>query len=343
MPDLNYRTPEVRAEMARIARLWLDRGADGFRLDAARHIVEDGAGDLQVDTPETHAFWKEFAASVRIAKPQATLVGEAWTETSRIAPYYGSTAEVAGGDELPMTFDFPLAEAILAGISTGDATGIAVKLAEVKAAYPPGTTDAPFLTNHDQVRIATRVGNDAGRLASAAAILLTLPGSPFLYYGEEVGLQNGTTGNDEAKRTPMPWDDSAAGGFTTGTPWFPFAPGRDTANVARQTGDTRSLLSRYRTLIRLRKSSEPLRRGDITVLGASASPAAVLAYLRKSGAEQVLVAHNLSAAFANGGSYAIDAASAEPLFADTGAQASGGPGNWRVMLPPYGSGLWRLR
>ena len=109
MPDLNIRNPEVRAEIKRLATLWLARGADGFRLDAARHLVENGGGLSQVDQPETHAFWREFAAHVRSEKPEATLVGEAWTDTPIIATYYGSTATVPGGDELPMTFDFPLA------------------------------------------------------------------------------------------------------------------------------------------------------------------------------------------------------------------------------------------
>ena len=152
MPDLNFRTPAVRREIERLASLWLDRGVDGFRLDAARHIVEDGPGQAQVDTPETHAYWKEFAAFVRAAKPQATLVGENWTDTPIIATYFGSTAEIAGGDELPMNFDFPLAERILAGVDSGDAAAISAKLAEIQGVYPPGVVDAPFLTNHDQVR-----------------------------------------------------------------------------------------------------------------------------------------------------------------------------------------------
>ncbi|HJW13199.1 MAG TPA: alpha-amylase family glycosyl hydrolase, partial [Thermoanaerobaculia bacterium] len=255
MPDLNFRTPAVRREIERLAKLWLDRGVDGFRLDAARHIVEDGGGQAQVDTPETHAYWKEFAAFVRAARPQATLVGENWTDTPIIATYFGSASEIAGGDELPMNFDFPLAERILAGVDSGDAAAMSAKLAEIQSAYPQGALDAPFLTNHDQVRVATRLGSNPAKMRNAAAILLTLPGAPFLYYGEEIGLQNGTTNNDEAKRTPMPWDATRGGGFTTGSPWFPFAPGQGDTNVAAQTKDPGSLLSRYRNLVRARKSS----------------------------------------------------------------------------------------
>src|SRR3990172_10166106 len=116
MPDLNFRTPEVRNQMKQIATYWLNKGVDGFRLDAARHMIEDGAGQMQVDTPETHAFWKEFSRHVRTVKPQGLLVGENWTTTPIIATYYGLTGAVAGGDELSMNFNFPLAEAILTAL-----------------------------------------------------------------------------------------------------------------------------------------------------------------------------------------------------------------------------------
>ncbi len=218
MPDLNFENPSVRAEVKAIASYWLERGVDGFRLDAARHLVEDGPGDLQTNTPGTHAFWKEFAAHVRSVEPEALLVGENWTSTENIAPYFGSTATVAGGDELPMSFDFPLAGSILRAVRTGDASPIVATLADIARLYPAGVLDGTFLSNHDTPRVATELGSDPVRLRSAAALLLTLPGSPFLYYGEEIGLAGGKP--DPNIRTPMPWNDrEAGGGFTTGTPW----------------------------------------------------------------------------------------------------------------------------
>jgi len=343
MPDLNFRTPAVRREIERLASLWLDRGVDGFRLDAARHIVEDGPGQAQVDTPETHAYWKEFAAFVRATRPQATLVGENWTETPIIATYYGSTAEIAGGDELPMNFDFPLAERILAGVDSGDASAISAKLAEVRAGYPPGVVDAPFLTNHDQVRVATRLGLNPGKMRNAAAILLTLPGAPFLYYGEEIGLQNGTTNNDEAKRTPMPWDATTGGGFTTGSPWFPFAPGQGDANVAAQTKDPGSLLSRYRSLLLARKSSPALRTGTLESLTPASGSSRVLAFVRAEGTERVLVLHNLSDSVAAAGPYSLAVTDAQEIFADAHiGQPVGAAGAWTVSLSPRCSGVWRI-
>lgn len=347
MPDLNLTTPAVREEVKRLATLWLERGADGFRLDAARYLIETGPAFGQADTPATHAFWREFAAHVRRARPDATLVGEAWAETPTIAAYYGSTAAVPEGDELPMSFNFPLAEHILQAVRTGSGDGIAAKYAEMARTYPPGVNDAPFLTNHDMVRLATQLDNNPGRLRSAAAVLLTLPGAPFLYYGEEVGLQNGGPGSsDELKRTPMPWDGTPGGGFTTGTPWHPFAPGRDTANVAAQTGNPSSLLSRYRVLVHTRNASEALRKGEMQMLTATSGYAPVLAFLRVAPGERVLVAHNLTDGFVTSSPpLAFDASGFEALFADSGVPVpTGTSGAWRLgAMPPRATGIWRLR
>jgi alpha-amylase len=337
MPDLNFSTPAVRQEMERLATLWISRGVDGFRLDATRHLFANGPGDLQNDQPETFEYLKEFAASVRKANPRAVVVGENWTETPIIARYYQA---------LPMSFDFPLAEEILAGVKDGEAAGIANKLDEVLELYPRGAIDAPFLTNHDMVRFATVLGDDPAKLRSAAAILLTLPGAPFLYYGEEVGLQNGPGGprDDEYKRTPMPWDASETGGFTTGKPWFAFAPGKETANVAVQTGDSGSLLWHYRSLIRARKASPALLKGDLTILTSLVKSDPVLAFVRQAGGERVLVVHNLGAAEAEAGPYAVEGNSFEAIFT-TGEIAAPvrSEGGLKVKLPAGASAVWRIR
>ncbi|QRN98601.1 DUF3459 domain-containing protein [Archangium violaceum] len=344
MPDLNFKTPAVREEAKRIAAFWLGKGADGFRLDAARYLIETGSGTGQADTPETHAFWKEFAAHVRQVKPDAVLVGENWSPTSSIATYYGSTDKMPGGDELPLNFNFPLAEQMISGIQRGNATGIAAKLAEMARVYPAGVADAPFLTNHDHVRIATQLGGARGQLVNAASLLLTLPGSPFLYYGEEVGLANGTTNNDEAKRTPMPWDASSSGGFSTSAPWFSFAPGRESANVAAQTSTSSSLLSRYRDLLRVRQSSAALERGGLTLFTPTSGNSLTLAFLRTLADERVLVVHNLSDSSATAGPFNLAESTAEPLFTDSGATyLSEGSSAGRVILPARSTGIWRLR
>lgn len=300
MPDLNFRNPAVGAEMKRVAALWLGRGADGFRLDATRYLVASGDGALQSEQPETHAYLRDFSAHVRAIAPAALLVGENWTFTAAIASYYGDTSVIPGGDELPANFDFPLADAIVSGIRGGTSARIYAVLAEKARTYPAGVLDAPFLRNHDQIRLASELDAHPARLRLAAAILLTLPGIPFLYYGEEVGLENGPGLEDEQKRTPMPWQHVAhepdarvapGGGFTRGTPWHAFAPGRDRANVADQAQDPLSLLAHYRRWIRLRKRTPALRHGTLEAVAVE-SPHG-LVYLRRSAEQTALVAHNL--------------------------------------------------
>jgi glycosidase len=338
MPDLNLRTPPVRAEAKRIAALWLARGVDGFRLDAVRHLIEDGPGDGQNDTPETHAFLKDFAASVRAVRPDAVLVGEAWTETPAIAKYYGSTDTVPGGDELPLSFDFPLAKRLVEGVSVGEAKGIAQTLRDVAGFYPPGATDVPFLTNHDMRRVASVLKGDSGKLRTAASVLLTLPGATFLYYGEEIGLLNGTEDGDEAKRTPMPWNGAPGGGFTTGRPWYRFAPGQETTHVAAQANDPGSLLSHYRRWVHARHSSPALARGTLQLLRGEGP---VLAFLRSKGQERVLVAHNLGPE-QQVLSLEVDGTRAQPLLATDGASATRDGGTVRLTLPPHASAAFEL-
>lgn len=273
MPDLNWRNPSVREEMARIARLWLDRGAGGFRLDATRHLVEDGPGAGQSDTPETHRFLGEFAAAVRAHKPDALLVGENWTTTDNIAPYF---------DELPMNFDFPLASAIVDGVRAQSPDKIAFALKDVGMTYPETALDAPFLTNHDMIRIATELGGDLRKLKNAAAILLTVRGTPFVYYGEEIGLQNGPGRDDREKRTPMPWAPLAPGrGFTTGAPWHPFQDAVDSDG---------SLLATYKAWIKLRREQPALRDGNLKVVEGEG---AVLVYEREGAGEKLRIVHDL--------------------------------------------------
>ncbi len=340
MPDLNFRSEAVRAELTRLAKMWLALGVDGFRLDATRYLVESGGAGGQADIAETHPALKEFAAAVRQADPSAVLVAENWTETPIIATYFGSTSVIRGGDEMPLNFNFPLSSAIVGGVNSGNASQIRTTLEAVLAAYPAGVIDTPFLTNHDQTRLASVLGNNVGKLRSAAAVLLTMPGVPFLYYGEEVGLDNGPTSGDESKRTPMPWTSS--GGFTTGTPWFGYAPGLAGDNVGVQTGDPGSLLSHYRNWIAARKSSSALRLGTLELLAPASNQ--VLAFMRESADERVLVVHNVSDSFASGGPFAVSAAGFTRVLSDSGVtDPSGVSGSWRVSLPPKTSGAWRVR
>jgi glycosidase len=342
MPDLNFRNPAVRREMQNIAGAWLRAGVDGFRLDATRHLVADGPGAAQNDTPETHQVLREFSAAVRRVEPSAILVGENWTDTAAIAPYFGRDDGHGGSTELPLNFNFPLADAIRDGLLRETAEPIVRVVLDMAGRYPPFAMDAPFLTNHDQVRLATQLRRDETLMRAAAAMLLTLPGTPFLYYGEEVGLENGPSSGDESKRTPMPWDGTPGGGFSTASSWFPFAPGRDRANVAAQTGDERSLLSWYRQLIRARRLSPALRLGDLALVRPSGAPSGILAFARRSPVDQVLVIHNLTAGTVESGSLDVRVPAAPPLLATGTIAIVPGDRGWRVQLPARGSAVWRI-
>jgi alpha-amylase len=282
MPDLNYDTPAVRAEAKKIARFWLrDMGVDGFRLDAIPYLVEQGA--CLMGCAGTHAFLHEYAAYVHSLKPEAYTVGEAWGPIDAMLPYYP--------DQLTSYFAFELADSLLSVVRTGRAAGLLpgyLRLQDTLPAY----RWSPFLSNHDQTRTMTVLGGDVARAKLAATLLLTLPGLPFIYYGEEIGM----TGDkpDPRLRTPMQWAPRTGAGFTSGTPWEGLQPDSLMANVEVQERDPGSLLHLYRRLIRLRKRHEALAIGTLVPLTASSST--VAAYLRRAvSGHRVLVVANLGA------------------------------------------------
>lgn len=282
MPDLNYGAPAVRDSLFAAAEFWLrDVGVDGFRLDAVKYLFEDGS--TLEDLPATHAFWGDFNDHVRRAAPEAYTVCEAWTATAGVVPY------VADG-RFGQCFEFDLASALLGALATGDARGLAARAQEVYGAYL-GPGYATFLTNHDQDRVFGVLGEDERRARAAAAVLLTLPGTPFLYYGEEVGLTG--RNDDGTNRRPMQWSAGPNAGFTTGAPWFPVDPGYAARNVAVAEGDPGSLLHWYRTFVGLRNGHAALRTGEYYPV-ASSSPA-VFAFVRADEAERVLVVVNTGA------------------------------------------------
>ena len=280
MPDLNYRNPEVTMQAYDIARFWLNEiGVDGFRLDAIRHLIEDG--EMQENTPATHFWLKGFYAVAKGWNPDALLVGEIWDEPEAIVPYLDREVDTA--------FEFSLAEAILNGLRWSNARPIASALRTIQTVYPPGRY-ATFLSNHDQDRVMTRLIGNVPRAKLAASILLTLPGTPFLYYGEEIGLTGAKP--DERIRTPMAWTTTENGGFTTGRPWEPLESGALARSVAAQSEDADSLLSHYRRMIALRLDSRALRTGSLALV--DTGDGAVLAYLRESEDEILLVLHHLA-------------------------------------------------
>lgn len=293
MPDLNLANPDVTAEMDAIARFWVDEmGAAGFRLDAARHLLEDGS--TLENTPATFAWLQGFRDRLQSTTPDALVVGEVWDSTSIASQYVRDGA-------LDLTFDFDLAAQMLLAVRSGDSGSIRQIQAAVTEAYPPGGY-AAFLSNHDQDRVFDVVGRDVAKAKGAATLLLTNPGVPFLYYGEEIGLRGRKP--DERIRTPMPWTGDGPGfGFTTAdAPWQPMADGvADGTNVAAQTDDPDSLRSHYRRLIAVRGANPALATGT-AAMPIEASAGAVYAVLRHDpvSGQAVAVISNLSDAAVEG-------------------------------------------
>ncbi len=187
-------------------------------------------------------------------------------------------------------FEFELAERTLTSVNSSSAGTLAAKAQAVVDLYPYHQY-ATFLTNHDQDRAYNRLARDDGRMKLAAAVYLTLPGVPFVYYGEEIAMIG--TGAHENIRTPMQWTDGPSAGFTTGTPWYSINTNYATYNVAVMTDDANSLLSWYRDLIAIRNASTALRRGTYQELGTSSGN--LYPTLRVAEDDTVVVIHNFSA------------------------------------------------
>ncbi|MBN2146031.1 MAG: alpha-glucosidase C-terminal domain-containing protein [Anaerolineales bacterium] len=281
MPDLNYTNPAVTAEMQEIARFWLeDVGVDGFRLDAARHLVEEDRN--QENTDATHTWWENFRLHYKEIDPHTITVGEIWTSNYAVKAY-------VEGDELDLAFNFDLASSILKHVNSRNARGVRDALKITVGLFEPGMY-ATFLTNHDQERVMSQFREDWQKARLAATVLLTIPGVPYIYYGEEIGMIGKKP--DEKIRTPMQWSAEEYAGFSSHTPWMAIYSDYTEKNVAAQSQDPASLLSLYRDLIHLRNDHAALRVGDYIQL--DTANADVLAFLRVTEEEIILVAINFS-------------------------------------------------
>ncbi len=316
-PDLNWRNPQVRAAMMDVLRFWFDRGVDGFRIDVLWHIVKaqglpdnpanpdwrPGMADYlrvlqtrSTDQPEAHAIAADMRRLADGYAGDRALIGEIYLPTPDLVRWYGPAA----APEVHLPFNFQLIEA------PWTAADLHRIIGDYEAALPPGAWPNWVLGNHDRPRIASRVGE--ARARTAAALLLTLRGTPTLYYGDELGLTDGDIAPDRVRdprelrepglglgrdpvRTPMPWDGSdPAAGFTTGEPWLPLNADRRTRNVVVQADEPDSLLSLHRRLLHLRRAHPALALGELELLPVDGD---VLAYVRRRGAERLLVALNL--------------------------------------------------
>ncbi|ADR21963.1 hypothetical protein MATR_04020 [Marivirga tractuosa] len=281
MPDINYETPGVKEEMFDISTFWLEEmNVDGFRLDAVKYIYETEEG-LE-DVEETFQFWKDFRTHYKSINPNSFSVGEAWTSTNKAREYVGK-------DGLDYVFEFDLANAIIGAVINGNADGLVAKSQEVMGSYPYlqfGT----FLTNHDMDRVMNVLGSDKAKAKQVAELLMTLPGIPYLYYGEEIGMLGQKP--DEDIRLPMQWSDASNAGFTTGSPWR--APESDypDKNVAEQQTAPESLWRVYQDAISTRNSQQALRTGNYSSI--SSSDNSIFSFIRQENEEQIIVVANLT-------------------------------------------------
>ncbi|HSG42169.1 MAG TPA: alpha-amylase family glycosyl hydrolase [Anaerolineales bacterium] len=279
MPDLNYRNPDVTEQMYEVTRYWLEYiGVDGFRVDAAKHLIEEG--DVTENTQSTHAWFKSYYTFHKSINPDAYTVGEVFGAGAFIATTYE--------EQFDHVFNFEIASGIVNSVNGKSNTGITSAWKFTLKDIDDGDY-ATFLTNHDQNRVMSVFNGDIDKAKLAAFMLLTSPGTPFIYYGEEIGMQGQKP--DEDIRLPMQWNDDFNAGFTTGTPWrSPHESFADT-NVALQDNDENSLLNHYREMIELRKEYSVLRTGKTILL--ETGNTGVYAILQSDGEQNMLVLVNL--------------------------------------------------
>jgi maltose alpha-D-glucosyltransferase / alpha-amylase len=322
-PDLNYDNPAVREEMWEVMKFWLEMGVDGFRLDAVPYLVERENTNCE-NLPETHNILKELRRRIDEQFPGRMLLAEANQWPADLRPYFGD------GDEFHMAFHFPLMPRMFMGVKLEDRKPI-TEILQQTPDIPPSCQWSLFLRNHDELtlemvtdmerdymydmyaeskmmrlnlgirrRLAPLLNNDRRRIELMNGMLMSLPGTPIIYYGDEIGMgDNISLGDRNGVRTPMQWSGGWNSGFSAAKPEGLVAPliqdpvyGYAAVNVLSQKESEHSLLHWMQRIIAVRRSSGVFGRGAIEFL----YPAnhRILAYLRRLGRETVLVVNNLS-------------------------------------------------
>jgi alpha-glucosidase len=317
-PDLNWRNPDVRQAMFDVLRFWLERGVDGFRMDvvymiwkhpdmpdqpfnhvvqganiygAQRHLYDYNQKGIQPIIRQIREVLDAYSAR---DGHERVGIGEIWLSIEDLVAYYGQE-----GDGLHMPFNFSLMEA------PWKVEAVRAAVDAYEASLPPNGWPNYVLGNHDRDRLASRIG--AAQTRVAAMLLLTLRGTPTLYQGDEIGMENGHITEEtmvdpqglnlglaysrDKCRTPMQWSAERSAGFSQGRPWLPISPDYSTRNVQQQRADPHSLLTLYRALLVLRRGHEELQTGSYRALP---SDPGTFVYMREQGTTRTLVALNFS-------------------------------------------------
>jgi len=322
-PDLNYDNPAVREAIWEVMKFWLDIGVDGFRLDAVPYLIERDGTSCE-NLPETHAIIRDFRSRIDAAYPGKMLLAEANQRPADVRAYFGN------GDEFHMAFHFPLMPRMFLAVKLEDRKPI-IEILEQTPQIPGTCQWCIFLRNHDELtletvtdierdymydeyavdkamrinlgirrRLAPMMENDRRRVELLTGLLLSMPGTPIIYYGDEIGMgDNVYLGDRNGVRTPMQWNGGWNAGFSSADPERLYSPlisnpvyGYQAINVDSQTRSAHSLLSWTKSVIQTRNAFRVFSRGSIEFL--SPSNHRVLAYVRCLGEEKVLVVNNLS-------------------------------------------------
>jgi maltose alpha-D-glucosyltransferase / alpha-amylase len=322
-PDLNYDNPAVREAMWEVMKFWLDLGVDGFRLDAVPYLIEREGTSCE-NLPETHEIIREFRRRIDATYPGKMLLAEANQWPADVRAYFGE------GDEFHMAFHFPLMPRMFMAVKLEDRKPI-IEILEQTPQIPENCQWCIFLRNHDELtlemvtdierdymydeyavdkamrinlgirrRLAPMMENDRRRVELLTGLLLSMPGTPIIYYGDEIGMgDNIYLGDRNGVRTPMQWNGGWNAGFSTADPERLYSPlisnpvyGYQSINVDSQRRSAHSLLSWTKNVIQTRNAFRVFSRGSIEFLDPTNHR--VLAYVRRLGEEKVLVVNNLS-------------------------------------------------
>jgi len=324
-PDLNYDNPAVQEEMWQVMKFWLELGIDGFRLDAVPYLIEREGTNCE-NLPETHVIIRDLRKRIDEQFPGVMLLAEANQWPADLRPYFGN------GDEFHMAFHFPLMPRMFMGVRLEDRKPI-TEILQQTPAIPESCQWCLFLRNHDELtlemvtdierdymydiyardkamrlnlgirrRLAPLLDNDRRRIELMNGMLMSLPGTPIIYYGDEIGMgDNIYLGDRNGVRTPMQWNGGWNGGFSNADPERLYSPpilnpvyGYQAVNVLSQKRTQHSLLSWMQHIIAIRRSNPVFGAGSIEFL----YPAnhRILAYVRQLGKETILVVNNLSSA-----------------------------------------------
>ena len=322
-PDLNYDNPAVREAMWEVMKFWLDLGVDGFRLDAVPYLIEREGTSCE-NLLETHEIIREFRRRLDSAYPGKMLLAEANQWPADVRAYFGN------GDEFHMAFHFPLMPRMFMAVKLEDRKAI-IEILEQTPQIPENCQWCIFLRNHDELtlemvtdierdymydeyavdkamrinlgirrRLAPMMENDRRRVELLTGMLLSMPGTPIIYYGDEIGMgDNIYLGDRNGVRTPMQWNGGWNAGFSSADPERLYSPlisnpvyGYQSINVDSQRRSAHSLLSWTKNVIQTRNAFRVFSRGSIEFLNPTNHR--VLAYVRRLGEEKVLVVNNLS-------------------------------------------------